>query len=130
MLPRLSAVAALSQLKATAALVPIPLHPRREKERGFNQAHELAAALAQATAIPLVTALLRTRATYFQSHLPHELRSQNVADAFHLQEDVRRFRTLLLVDDVTTSGATLSAAAQALRAQTSAALWGVTVARG
>lgn len=130
LLPRLAAIGPLSQLQATAAFVPIPLHPRREKERGFNQAHALAAALSHFTRIPLLPAITRTRATYWQSHLPQELRAQNVAEAFAVQDGPLHFQTLLLVDDVTTSGATLSAAAAALASSTHAHIWGVTIARG
>lgn len=128
--PRLAAIAPVAELSASAALVPIPLHPRRQRERGFNQATLLAQALSRATTIPVREALSRQRATYWQSHLPQELRAANVADAFAVREDVRPYTTLLLVDDVTTSGATLSAAARLLALHTRASIWGVTLARG
>ena len=91
-------------------LVPVPLHPRRQRERGFNQADELARGLR----LPVARALRRTRPTVSQVELPAEARRLNVLDAFALGLPVVRGRIVVLIDDVTTTGATLDACAAAL----------------
>ena len=112
------------------AMVPIPLHPRRLRERGFDQAELLARGLAAEMDVPFVPALRRIRATPPQARsLSRDQRYDNVADAFLCAApgavDGRR---LMLVDDVTTTGATLAAAARVLRESGSGAVWAVTAA--
>lgn len=103
---------------AEVVVVPVPLHPVRLAERGFNQAAMLAACVASRLGAPMAAmALARTRDTPRQTTLDRRRRAQNVAGAFV----VRRFqpianRPILLVDDVRTTGATLDACAEALRA--------------
>jgi ComF family protein len=91
--------------------VPVPLHRSRERVRGFNQAAEIARHLA----IPAIDALKRTRATISQTDLPAEARQANVKDAFAMRRraDVKG-RVVVLVDDVSTTGATLEACARVL----------------
>jgi ComF family protein len=113
-------------------LVPIPLHPTREREREFNQARQMAAHLSRATAIPLRPDLLqRTVFTPTQTKLTREKRADNVRNAFALRrrEDLRGQR-FVLVDDVLTTGATASACAAALRRAGADAVCVWTVARG
>lgn len=114
----------------TDALLPLPLAPARLAERGFNQALLLARALHAAKADAQL--LLRLRATAAQSHLDRAGRAANVRGAFGLdplrQPEVRG-RHYLLVDDVMTSGASLHAAAQALRGAGAASVAAVVVAR-
>lgn len=107
-------------------VVPIPLHPRRQWERGFNQAAELAAHLG----VPIVHALRRTRATPSQVSLPAEERRENVRGAFApaRHAPVRGLR-LVLVDDVSTTGATLEACAEVLREAGAAEIRALTAAR-
>lgn len=99
------------------AIVPVPLHYWRYVGRRYNQAALLAGALARAGGIPLLNALARTRATAPQSGLRKKKRAENVAGAFAVPEAMReriRGKTVLLVDDVYTTGATLNACAAAL----------------
>ncbi|WP_345461786.1 ComF family protein [Deinococcus carri] len=98
------------------AVVPVPLHSRRERERGFNQAALLAQAVAAALAVPCVPALRRTRATAQQARLHAHERTANLAGAF--QADARRLPPgpVLLVDDVMSTGSTLKACRDALQA--------------
>ena len=114
-------------------VVAVPLHPRRQRARGFNQAAELAGQLRR----PVVGALRRTRATAPQAELPAGRRRVNVRGAF---APARRFGVpsggaavegacVLLVDDVTTTGATLDACARVLRRAGAREVRALTLAR-
>lgn len=96
-------------------LVPVPLHPTRLRARGYNQAELLAREASKWTGVPLVLALRRTRATPQQVGLGAEERAANVGDAFAIAPDCGiAGKRLALVDDVTTTGATLGACAEVL----------------
>ena len=96
------------------ALTFVPLHPRRRRERGFNQAERLAAELSQSLGIPLLSGLTRVRATPAQVGLTQAERRANLAGAFQWTAAQPPGHNLGLVDDVCTSGATLEAAARAV----------------
>lgn len=99
------------------AVVPVPLHPARERERGYNQAHLLAQSMARALGLPLrAQALVRRRATPPQVALGREERLRNLENAFRTPRRDLGLRYCLLVDDVMSTGTTLSECAQALRA--------------
>lgn len=96
------------------AVVPLPLHPQRLRERGFNQSAEIGRALARHLQLPLARDLLqRQRATASQAGLDRPARQRNVRGAFACSADCAGQR-LLLVDDVLTSGATADEAAHSL----------------
>lgn len=98
------------------ALVPVPLHARRLRRRGYDQTLELARPLAHRLGIPIRTDLLtRRRATQAQSRLDEAQRQHNLHGAFAVGDGSRPAH-VALIDDVMTTGATLRAAAQALRA--------------
>jgi ComF family protein len=117
------------------AIIPVPLHPRRRRERGYNQSALLAGRLGAATKVPVHNDLLRRhRYTRSQTRLNAEERSQNVQGAFSLAKhhDVTQTivdKRVLLIDDVATTGATLRACAQTLREQGVHSVWALTVAR-
>jgi ComF family protein len=96
-----------------SCVVPVPLHPSRRRERGFNQARDLARHLG----LPVVEALARVRRTAPQTELSAEERRTNLDGAFATSRRVRKLigATIVLVDDVSTTGATLEACAQTLR---------------
>jgi ComF family protein len=97
-------------------VVPIPLHPERVRERGYNQAALLARHLCPQLNLELdEEALWRTRHTRPQVGLDRVQRRQNVLGAFAADPPRVEGRRVLLVDDVCTSGATLASAAVALR---------------
>ncbi len=111
-------------------LVPVPLHPDRERERGFNQAMLLARELGRLAGVPVDgTCLRRVRATPPQVGLSREERQRNVAGAFRCTEGAAQGKRVALVDDVCTTGATLYAAGQALLEGGAKEVWAVTVAR-
>lgn len=98
---------------AAVPLLPMPLHGRRLRERGYDQARELARPLARELGLPLWSGLCRSRATVAQSTLDADARRQNLRGAFAVQATPPP--RLTLVDDVMTTGATLDAAVRALR---------------
>lgn len=111
-------------------VVPIPLHPSKFASRGFNQADLLARRLAKYLAVTYRPKWLRrVRATETQTELTRIYRQANVYKAFMARADLRG-KKILLVDDVMTTGATLEAAAQALKDAGARQIWGVVVARG
>ena len=114
-----------------ALLLPVPLHPRRERERGFNQASLLAWRVGRAWRVPVRDdALVRAVATPSQTELDAPARRANVRDAFRLRRpELIAGRHVLLVDDILTTGATLSECARCLREGGAAAVGAVTVAR-
>jgi ComF family protein len=96
------------------ALTFVPLHPRRRRERGFNQAERLAAELSHSLGIPLAAGLARVRPTAAQVGLSQAERRANLAGAFRWTAPEPPGQGLGLVDDVCTTGATLTAAAEAV----------------
>jgi len=110
-------------------LLPLPLHPDRLRERGFNQSAEIARAVSRHTGIPLALAsLVRTRPTPPQAALPLKERTGNVRGAFECRADLAGQR-VALVDDVMTSGATLRECARVLKLHGTAAITVAVVAR-
>jgi ComF family protein len=119
---------ALEPLTAGVCLIPIPLAAARARERGYNQAESLAAALGRRTGLPVRPELLaRTRNTTTQTALPPDARRANVAGAF-VADGAHGLRAVL-VDDVFTTGATLLSAAEALAAGGALSVDAVTFAR-
>lgn len=112
-------------------LIPVPLHKKRLKWRGFNQAEELAKELAAYIKMPWMSdGLLKIRETFFQTDLTQEERHQNTKGAFVVRHPERiKGQKIILVDDVYTSGATMSECAGTLRIAGAKEVWGVAVAR-
>ena len=113
-------------------LVPVPVHLQRLRERGFNQAALLADSAGRCLGLPVVEALMREQATVAQHGLGRMARATNVGGAFLPEPswaDAVAGRWVVLVDDVVTTGATLTACAAALRRAGAASVAAVTVAR-
>src|SRR6266566_5687444 len=111
-------------------IVPVPLHPARQRERGFNQASLLAELLSAETSIPVKPLLERTRYTTTQTALDRSERMENLHNAFRLRKnaDVRGLR-VLLVDDVLTTGSTLNECARILKRASAFSVHAATAAR-
>jgi ComF family protein len=114
-------------------LVPVPLHKNKRGDRGFNQAELIARTAAKRLTQPLELAtgvLVRQRATISQVGLTREQRIENVRDAFRVRERERvRGRVVILVDDVMTTGTTLSECARVLKKAGAERVLAATVAR-
>jgi ComF family protein len=103
------------KMKELDSIVPVPLHRKRLRERGFNQMDLLAGVISRYYEVPVVASLERTRHTKPQFDLPKEARLENIKGAFRVSrpKDVYNKRILLL-DDVYTTGATVAECAKAL----------------
>ncbi len=112
-------------------LVPVPLHWKRLKERGYNQSGLLAKELGRLIRLPVVDdCLTRRQHTSPQARTSTvDERYSNVANAFACSDQRLRGKQVLLIDDVSTSGATLNACAVALKAAGATSVWGLVLAR-
>jgi len=112
-------------------LVPVPLHQKRLRERGYNQSSLLARELGKLNNLPVVDdCLTRQRHTPPQARTSTvEERRSNTANAFACRDCRLRDKQVLLIDDVSTSGATLDACAAALKAAGATSIWGLVMAR-
>ena len=106
-----------SVFQTIAGIVPVPLHPNKERLRGYNQSAMLAQGLAEAMGVPIITdALVRSLFTDTQTRKKRMERFENVGEVFAIQRPADlQGKHLLLVDDVMTSGATADACARLLR---------------
>lgn len=114
-------------LAGAACAIPVPLHASRRRQRGFNQAADLA----RHVGLPVCAALRRRRATATQTGLPAAQRHRNVREAFAITRAGRTLRgaTVVIIDDVSTTGATLNACARALKAAGAVEVRALTAAR-
>jgi len=112
-------------------LVPVPLHQKRLRERGYNQSSLLARQLGKLANLPIADdCLIRQRHAPPQARTATvEERRSNVTDAFACRDHRLRDKQVLLIDDVSTSGATLDACAAALKAGGATSVWGLVMAR-
>ena len=113
------------------AIVPVPLHPTRLREREFNQAEVLAELAADRLRLPVDNCLQRTRYTLTQTDFHREERFANLEEAFAVRRGAQvDGKVLALVDDVLTTGSTADACARVLREAGASAVVVITVARG
>ncbi len=114
------------------ALLPVPMHPTRRRIRGYNQSERLARIVGGELALPLLTdALVRTRAARPQVGLTGEARRSNLAGAFAVpRPEAVQGQSLLLIDDVATTGSSLHECALVLKAYGAKAVYALTLAAG
>lgn len=133
---RASSLAALladaaRSLGTDSALVPVPMHAKRKRQRGYDQVAVLATALGNLTGQPVIEALTKDRETLTQVGLSASERSLNLIDAFSLRVAVGLLPDqVVLVDDVATTGSTLSESARALRSAGVSQVSAVVIAHG
>ena len=112
-------------------IVPVPLHPAREREREFNQASVLASLASKRLSLPVIDGLRRVRYTLTQTHFHREERFENLDGAFAMRRGMHvAGKNLALVDDVLTTGSTADACARVLKEEGASAVVVITVARG
>jgi ComF family protein len=113
-------------------LMPVPLHPHKFAERGYNQAELLARALARIMALPVaVDAMVRVHNTASQvQRATRTERLENMRNAFAAKTDLVAGRDIIIVDDVSTTGATLTACAAALKEKGARSVSAIVLARG
>jgi competence protein ComFC len=113
------------------AIVPVPLHSTRRREREFNQAEVLARLLSAKAGAPMLDCLRRIRNTVTQTRLDRHERMENLRNAFQMRKTARvNGKHLLLVDDVFTTGSTADECARVLKKSGAATVRVMTVARG
>jgi ComF family protein len=111
-------------------IVPVPLHPTRQRERGFNQARLLAELLSARISVPCKLVLERIRYTTTQTALDRTERMENLHNAFRLRKNANvRGLQVLLIDDVLTTGSTLSECARVLKRAGANCVYAATAAR-
>jgi ComF family protein len=127
----LVAVKKKSLLKKNQVLIPVPLHARKKKQRGFNQAELLGKLLANKFGWQFEPDLLvRQRFTQSQTKLKGQERRANVKNAFRVKKSIPKpSQSYVLFDDVWTTGSTLKEAASTLKKAGSKRIWGLTLAR-
>lgn len=121
----------LFDLPQKVILVPVPLHNKRKRWRGFNQAEMVARDLSLRFAVPVVSILERVRETKAQVELNKKQRRVNVARAFRLKDELREKvsgKNFVLVDDVYTTGATMNECAKLLKHAGAKEVWGMVLA--
>ncbi|MFZ3131285.1 MAG: ComF family protein [Desulfosporosinus sp.] len=122
---------AISQLPAVDGVVAVPMHASRLAERGFNQAEVLASVIHWELGLPILEGVERIKPTRSQMLLTRHDRLQNLKDAFKVREPRSLTgRSVWIVDDVTTTGATLDAVAEVLSGSGAKAIYGLCLAAG
>jgi ComF family protein len=112
-------------------LVPVPLHKSRIRERGYNQSTLLAKGLAKLCGLPVIhNSLVKHEKSLPQARTTSvEERMKNVSGVFSVRDEQLKGKVVILIDDVSTSGATLDACAGVLKEAGAASVWGLTLAR-
>jgi ComF family protein len=106
----------LLNVKEIDGIVPVPLHPKRQRQRGFNQAELLASVLGRYHDLPVLPALSRVKNTRAQFDLPRAERFHNIKEAFKVHDPrMVQDKRLLLFDDIYTTGATIAECTKALK---------------
>lgn len=115
----------------SGVLVPVPIHREKQWERGFNQSELLAKELSQMLHLPYdPKCLVKRRKTPSQAGLDRQERLKNVANAFETRSPLLPSSTIFLVDDVVTTGSTLSACAKSLKKAGAGKVYGLAIAHG
>lgn len=119
----------MTLLTSDIVLVPIPLHIQKYRERGYNHAELLAASLGKYFHLPVENILVRQKQTVSQFGLTREQRKENLKKAFVVSHK-GQCKTVMLIDDIVTSGTTFSEAANVLKRSGVSSVYGIALAHG
>ena len=112
-------------------IIPIPLHRKRKRKRGYNQTEIIAKHLGKLSKIPVKTkTLVRVRNTAPQKELNHQERKKNLKEAFRVTKYWKNRENILLVDDIYTTGNTIDSAAAVLKKKGAKKVWFLTISIG
>jgi ComF family protein len=118
------------QIDKSFVIIPVPMHIKKKKRRGFNQSEEIAKLISKATTIPLSTTLIKTKETKPQMELNRNERIKNIKNCFAIKDKKEiENKTILLLDDVYTTGTTMDECAKVLKENGAKEVWGLTIAR-
>ena len=119
------------QIWEHSLLIPVPMETKKQKDRGYNQAEELAKELSKTLRLSLVSDnLVKTKKTRPQIELSAKERAENVKDAFGVKKPAQvTDKKIFLVDDVYTTGSTMEACARVLKDAGATQVWGIAIAR-
>ena len=111
--------------------MPVPVHPQKKRERGFNQAELVAKELGKLMGVPVDTNyLLRKEKTTPQKELTRQQRKGNLREAFAIKENGKYYKRVLLIDDIYTTGATIDAISEILRENKTKIIFFLTICVG
>ncbi|MBU0578881.1 ComF family protein [Patescibacteria group bacterium] len=112
-------------------ITSVPLHKKRQRQRGFNQATEIALELSKITKIPFTKLLKRTKHSHPQAKISDKnKRLTHLKNTFIINQKILNLKSVLIIDDVTTTGTTLNECAQILKQVGVKKIYGLTVAHG
>ncbi len=112
-------------------IVPVPLHPKRKRKRGYNQTEVIAKYLSKMTGIPMEKNLVRRiRYTEAQKKLNHKDRKKNLEEAFEVNRNYQKYKNVLLIDDIYTTGSTIDTIAKQLLEKCNKKTWFLTISIG
>jgi ComF family protein len=118
------------QIDNSFVIVPVPMHIKKKKRRGFNQSEEIAKLISESTGIKLSTNLIKTKETRSQMELNRNERIENIKNCFEIKNKIDiENKTILLFDDVYTTGTTMDECAKILKENGAKEVWGLSVAR-
>jgi len=118
------------QIDKSFVIIPVPMHDKKKRRRGFNQSEEIAKIISEATTIPLSTTLVKIKETKPQMELNRIERIENIKNCFEIKnkKEVEN-KKIILLDDVYTTGTTMDECAKVLKENGAKEVWGLTIAR-
>ncbi|MDD4531812.1 MAG: ComF family protein [Candidatus Pacebacteria bacterium] len=118
-------------LDQSVIIIPVPMTDKKKRRRGFNQSEEMAKIISRATGIPLLSdVLIKNKETAPQMELNKKERMENIKKCFEIKNQEKiKGKTILLLDDVYTTGSTMEECAKKLKQSGAAKVWGMTIAR-
>jgi len=118
------------QIDNSFVVIPVPMHDKKKRRRGFNQSEEIAKLISEATSLPFSTTLVKTKETKPQMELNKAERIENIKNCFAIKNKKEiENKTIILLDDVYTTGTTMEQCAKVLKENGAKEVWGLTIAR-